>query len=133
MFTIEQLHSVFETLEAQGIFAPRQPWQCCSGCGIAAVPEGSPYVFYHEQDTENCYRFRQMYLAFGGNDATATATVGQTVVDALLSAGAVVEWDGSESTRIVVEVDDMDNPYQDEEEEVDVYEDPWADEGSGDL
>jgi hypothetical protein len=120
MFTIEQLHNVFESLEAQGIFAPRQ-MQCCYGCGIAAVPEGSPYVFYHEQE-----RYSNLYLAFGGS-------VGQAVVDALASAGAAVEWDGSESDRVVVEVDDMDNPYQDEEEEVDVYEDPWADEGSGDL
>lgn len=128
MFTVDQLHQVFTNLSNQGIFAPQQPWMCCQGCGCAAVPEAQPYVFYHEQDAESCAQHQNLYLAFGGNCTLDTVTVGQLIVESLAQVGAIVEWDGTEGTRIVVEVAEMENPYQDDEEEEDIYEDPWADE-----
>lgn len=54
----ERLHAAFENLNKQGIEAKENFW-CCQSCAGAALENGGPYVFWHQQSHES---------AFGGHE-----------------------------------------------------------------
>lgn len=84
----------FRSLRKKGYFA-KQNFMCCQSCGFAAVPEGiEKVVFYHNQDKQRASKNGHVYMSWAGD--------GNEIVAELKAAGAVVEWDGSESTRILV-------------------------------
>lgn len=102
----------FKNLRKQG-YVGRQSWQCCMTCGCAALPEGTTkYAFYHRQNTSDLkwaiggYFHRSstlktvkredvgVYLSWGGD--------GAVISKAFADAGLVVDWDGSESTKVWV-------------------------------
>jgi hypothetical protein len=85
----------FRVLRERGYFA-KQNWQCCQTCGCHAVPDefGRRYVFYHAQDA-NCLRERgETHLAWAGD--------GHEIVEVFRAEGLRVEWDGSQSRRILI-------------------------------
>lgn len=98
MDTRTKLHNAFAYLQALGFVAPMKAWQCCQGCGCAALPEGTTkFVFYHEQDLEHFRHGQGMYLSFG-----ETVEDGQTIAGALNKFDVPYDWDGTTATRINV-------------------------------
>lgn len=113
------LNEAFSRLRKKGFLA-KQKWQCCGGCGFAALtglieekklkPAG--IVFYHSQDAEvflpssrkyHREEGRQIYLAFGHLDDAEVVRAGQDIVAAFVGLpGIEVEWDGTAQTRILV-------------------------------
>ena len=93
--TKENINKAFKALRKEGFFA-RQNFWCCSGCGWSAMTEtqAKSAVFYHQQDRQMFERTGTLYLAWSGD--------GATIVRILKEAGLEVEWDGSESTRILI-------------------------------
>jgi hypothetical protein len=84
-----KLHHAFVELEGKGYIAPRQAWQCCQGCGCAALPEGTTkYVFYHEQDFDHWKERGVMYIAWSGDAAE--------IVEVLRRHGCIVTHDNPE-------------------------------------
>lgn len=80
---------------------------CCGSCGAAEIGaeagEGDRgYVFFHQQDTESAATGGGLMLSYGTFDGTDPTVVGREVVEAVLAAGAEVEWNGSASRRIHV-------------------------------
>ncbi len=76
------LHHAFIELEGRGYVAPRKAWQCCQGCVLAALPEGTTkYVFYHQQDFDRWKKDGVMYLAWGGDADEIKAVLTRHGVD----------------------------------------------------
>ncbi|PRY01907.1 DUF6891 domain-containing protein [Allonocardiopsis opalescens] len=105
----DRLTEVFGELSAAGVVA-RENFTCCRSCGLAEIGAEADdrtrgFVFYHYQDTEAAAAGSGLYLAYGGFDGSeeTTAAVGREVADALRGAGFQVSWDGSPSTRILVD------------------------------
>lgn len=92
--TQTSLNKAFRELRKLEYFA-KQNWKCCQICGCAAIPkENNDYVFYHAQDKEMWLEGGEMYLAWAGD--------GAEIVNVFENAGFLVEWDGSEGTRICI-------------------------------
>jgi len=91
----ELINKAFRALRKEGYFA-RQNFWCCSGCGWAAMTDtqAKNAVFYHRQDTTQYNRTGQLYLTWSGD--------GARIVAILKEAGLAVEWNGSESKRILI-------------------------------
>jgi hypothetical protein len=65
---MSNLTKAFAALRKAGYFA-RQNFQCCQGCGWAAVPDdkGEKAVFYHRQDNDSRLRGGKFHLAWSGD------------------------------------------------------------------
>jgi hypothetical protein len=110
----DRLDQAFDALESQGIVS-RQNFTCCSTCGHSEIwgeieqAEGQSdgYTFYHMQDTESAVEGGFLYLAFGATSGgeEGTRLIGERVASALRQAGLTVEWDGSPSRRIGVQLE----------------------------
>lgn len=89
------LSLAFKELRNRGYFA-KQNFMCCQSCGWAAIREDKAdrAVFSHAQDHADYQRGDDLYLSWSGN--------GHEIVRVLESFGIAVDWDGSESNRIVV-------------------------------
>lgn len=90
-----KLSKAFKQLRKLGYFA-RQNFWCCQSCGWAAIPDGEceKVVFYHSQDNEDKKEGKPFYLAWCGD--------GNEIVSVLQQNGIVVDWNGSENSRIRV-------------------------------
>jgi hypothetical protein len=93
-------------LSGKGIVM-RADFMCCGSCGAAEIGaeagEGDRgYVFFHQQDTEIAATGGGLMLSYGTFDGTDPTLVGREVVEAVVAAGAEVEWNGSVSRRIHV-------------------------------
>ena len=88
----KKVNEGFKLLRERGYWA-RQNWQCCSGCGWAAIEDknASKAVFYHAQDARNLNKDGYVYIAWAGD--------GNEIRDAFVDAGLNVEWDGTENSR----------------------------------
>lgn len=104
----------FRDLDLSGIVA-RADFACCQNCGISEVggevPEGEQrrgYTFCHRQDMETAALGGGLMLAYGiFNDAEEPSTqleIGEDVAAALRRHGLTVNWDGSPSRRIEVDL-----------------------------
>lgn len=93
----EKLNAAFRDLRKRGYFA-RKNWQCCMGCGYAAIPETyTKAVFYHAQDADILKETGSVSLAWDGD--------GAEIVDCLERAGLSVLWNGNKERRIKVSDD----------------------------
>ena len=90
-----KLTTAFRRLRKLGYFA-KQNWKCCQGCGCAAIPKdrSEKYVFYHSQDKEQLVEYGACYLSWDGD--------ANEIVNVLELAGLIVEWEGTDNTRILV-------------------------------
>lgn len=90
-----KLTNAFKELRKLGYFA-RQNWKCCQTCGWAEVPDdrSDRAVFYHAQDKATLDKQDYCYLAWDGD--------GQEIVAVLEKHNLIVNWNGSENTRIKV-------------------------------
>lgn len=67
------------------------------GCGNDAMPEGTTKaVFYHRQDAATLVSIGAVRLAWSGD--------GTEIAEAMRAVNLIVEWDGSDSTRIRVKI-----------------------------
>ena len=90
----QRLTRGFALVRRRGYVA-KQNWQCCLGCGLAALPEGTTkYVFYHAQDAKRMDQTSSVYLAWGG--------YGYEIRQCFLEAGLAVTWEGREDQRVLV-------------------------------
>lgn len=108
LFDKKPLNTAFSAMRKAGIFA-RQSFECCQSCGLASVPEEQAekrgYVFYHQQDAEDLKKKGECYLAWGiGGGMGAQKNFGNKVREILESAGVVVDWNGSNDTRIKIKL-----------------------------
>jgi len=101
-----RVDAAFRALKKQGVFC-RRNFLCCQSCGTAAVPDGTPYVFWHGQDEDGLRESGTVRLAFGapGKDGK-TVTLGRIIVSAMKAAGVRAVWDGNPDKRIRLEVAD---------------------------
>lgn len=85
----------FRELRKLGYFA-RQNFLCCQTCAWADVPDdkANKAVFYHRQDADDLEKRGRCYLAWSGD--------GNEIVSVLQKHGLKTEWDGKETTRILV-------------------------------
>lgn len=93
-----RISNAFEELEEKGYFA-KMDWYCCQNCGCSAIPEENheKYVFFHEQDADGLRGDDPgCYLAWAGN--------GKKIVEILKKHKLLVEWDGTNATRIYISV-----------------------------
>lgn len=129
MIDKDKLNRAFKGFRKRGLMA-RQNFMCCSGCaGCAMADDASKMadqgrkkplgaVFYHKQDTDRLKWGSDLYLSFGqletsgkhGKIGLPTEEVGKIVVDECRKAGLRVEWDGSASTRIVIQPGEPEAP-----------------------
>lgn len=113
----DRLDRVFADLEAAGIIC-RQNFSCCGNCGSgeildemeAAREEGRlvrGYVFYHSQDTDAACDGHGVYLAFGSYERSKKGAllIASEVSEALRQNGFNVEWEGTISKRILVNLE----------------------------
>jgi hypothetical protein len=112
----DRLDRVFMQLDAKGICALAHTGNTMSDGheDLAQVLVLAPeehykgFCFYHGQDVECAIDNQGLMIAFGDlggaphDDPQAALQVGQTVADALRSAGLIVEWNGSAQTRILI-------------------------------
>lgn len=99
--TKARLNTAFRCLRKAGYFA-KQNHTCCQSCGWAEMTDeqGKKAVFYHAQDAEaldelgNIKPNDKLYLAWSGD--------GSEIVKILISAGLVIDWDGTSDNRIAV-------------------------------
>jgi hypothetical protein len=114
------LGDAFKLLRREGFIA-RQNFLCCQTCAgyelatrIGDMPEQKRkkvkgVVYYHNQDNTNLKERGSVYLAYGPVDTARHGEiglhgveVGRAVVKALEAVGLAYEWDGLDSTRILV-------------------------------
>lgn len=115
----DRLDEAFAGLEELGIVA-RQNFSCCGSCGSSEIGEEIRiaraegrgilgYTFFHVQDTESAVAGGGVYLSYGtalkGGGRKESIAVGRLIVDELRNRGLSVDWNGSLSTRILVEMD----------------------------
>lgn len=90
--TRERIKRAFRALRGKGYFA-RIGWQCCTSCGVAALPEGTErYAFCHRQDDEGINSDAGAYVAWGGDPLE--------IIHALSSEGLETEHDGTPTMKI---------------------------------
>jgi hypothetical protein len=89
------LTPVFKALRSLGYLA-RQDFKCCQSCAWYEIPEekSDKVVFYHRQDKQHLMQYGDCYLSWSGD--------GNEICYTLRSFGLTVEWDGSNSSRILV-------------------------------
>lgn len=89
------LSKSFRELRKNGYFA-KQDFMCCQSCGWAAIPDEQTKkaIFYHAQDKADIKEKNEVYLAWRGN--------GKEIVEIFERNGLIVDWNGSENTRIRV-------------------------------
>lgn len=108
--TNDRIDKAFEFLDQSGIYSAQDFW-CCSSCGHAAAAETMTerktrgYVFYHEQDTDRGVEGGGLMLAFGSYEGEdpKTEAIGREICDALNRFGIPNEWNGSASSRILIQ------------------------------
>lgn len=121
----DRLDAAFERLNDLGIMA-RHHWTCCGNCGRAEMPDeferlggewlGTPiigYTFYHQQDSEAAAEGDGVCLGYGSTEPAESESayeaqslrIARMVRDVLHEHGLRVEWDGSYSKRLSVEMD----------------------------
>lgn len=91
-----RMTKAFRELRKLGYWA-KQDWQCCSGCGWSAIPEGvdrSKVVFYHSQDKERFDETGRCQLRWAGS--------GPEIVRVMKQFGFAVEWNGRKARCIQV-------------------------------
>jgi hypothetical protein len=96
---------VLDALAALKGIVVRADFTCCGSCGAAEIGAEAGdgdrgYVFFHQQDTEAAAAGRGLTLSYGTFDGTDPTVVGREVVEAVVAAGAQVEWNGSADERI---------------------------------
>ena len=106
----DRLHAVFYKLHEDGICALHNAGYTMSDGHsdvaevVADAPEGHyhAYCFYHGQDVERAIEGHGLMIAFGDLDDVneESVAVGFQVRDALVGAGFLVEWDGTQKTRL---------------------------------
>ncbi len=116
------LLQAFEDLRKQGLIA-RANFRCCQSCAGYEISEKvskmskeeagkvKGCVYWHQQDEDNLKERGSLYLAYGNLETTGNGTVGlptvevgKMVVETLKRYGLSVEWDGSEGSRIQVDL-----------------------------
>lgn len=94
---MEKLNKALRELRKIGYEAKRHFW-CCNSCGSADFfSRGvSKFVFMHQQAEEAFKKSGKAYFAWEGD--------GQEIVDVFEKNGLIVDWNGTEERKIVVEV-----------------------------
>ena len=89
-----RLNEAFKDLRKSGYFA-RQNFMCCQSCAWSAIPEEKEdkVVFYHQQDAAR-KEDNEIYVGWSGN--------GKEICDVFANHLIDTEWDGNESTRILI-------------------------------
>jgi hypothetical protein len=92
-----KITNAFKELRKLGYFA-RQNFLCCQTCAWYAVPDekAEKAVFYHNQDNSRLINEGSCNLAWAGD--------GNEIVSVLNKHGIKTEWDGSDSKRIVIDI-----------------------------
>jgi len=92
-----KLNKAFKQLREMGYFA-KQNFLCCQSCGWNAIPDNQSenVVFYNQQDNEDLKETGECYLSWAGN--------GEAIVETLRGNGIKAEWDGTESDRIKIDL-----------------------------
>ena len=87
----------FARFRANGGWA-KPKWQCCQGCGFAALPKKTKKVaFWNKQGDESFRKGHDLYISHG-HDAAA----GWELVALLREQGLVVKWAGDTGKTIEV-------------------------------
>ena len=90
------LNKAFRELRKAGFFA-KQNFECCNTCGWALVPgEQKNVVFYHYQAAQRLKNKGVTYLSWSGN--------AQQIISILESNHIKTEWDGSNNTKIQIDI-----------------------------
>lgn len=119
--SIQKLHETFQKLtDEHNIFAPQEPFQCCSSFAWAALDEKKyqGMVFYHEQDAESSSIDGYVLLGFGVTGETVKHNeeqLGALICQYLLENGLEIEWDCHYDTKIKVNNITLENPYEEED------------------
>lgn len=93
------LNKAFSQLRKLGFFA-RQNFWCCQNCGWSDIPsEKRNVVFYHKQDMDCLKETGICFLSHRGD--------GTKIVEVLKEHGIGVEWDGSNLTRIKINLNQI--------------------------
>lgn len=127
------LTEAFQLMRQNGIVA-RKNFECCQGCGCAAIADlikkqvaknktTVGYCFYHRQDNDNKLDTGRFYLAYGtpgegdSTDPKVTATdVGNIICECLKQVGLLYQWDGTGGNRIRVSMTMVDEERKIREE-----------------
>lgn len=118
-----RLNRAFRKMRTAGLLA-KQDHLCCQSCGGADLANQAVKLiqdkkrtkdqikgccFYHHQDKADLVRGETFYLAYGsletsdfGQIGIATKEVGEIVKKILEQENIIVDWNGSESSRIAV-------------------------------
>lgn len=91
------LNRAFAQLRKLGYTAKQNFW-CCQTCAWHDLTdeEAKKTVFYHSQDNDDLKENGTCHLAWAGN--------GEEIVKVLKDNGIKVDWDGSENTRIKIDI-----------------------------
>jgi hypothetical protein len=88
------LQAAFRDLQNAGYFA-QQIWQCCTTCGVAAVPKRyEKFIFYHEQDAVRLCEKDEVLLSWAGD--------AQQIIRAFRRNELTVEWNGDPGRKMCV-------------------------------
>jgi hypothetical protein len=116
------LLQAFGDLRKQGLIA-RANFRCCQSCAGYEISEKVSKMskeeagkvkgctYWHQQDEDDLKERGSLYLAYGNLETTGNGTVGlptvevgKMVLETLKKYGLTVEWDGSEGSRIQVDL-----------------------------
>jgi hypothetical protein len=92
-----KITKAFRELRNYGYLAKQNFW-CCQSCAWADLTnkELEKAVFYHRQDNKDLKENGSCYLAWRGN--------GQLIVETLRKHEIKVDWDGTNNSRIKIEL-----------------------------
>lgn len=92
-----KINKVFKELRKIGYIA-KQNYMCCQSCGWAEIESEyentDKVVFYHEQDSDTLRDSGELYICWSGD--------GSEICNVIQSQGLVYEWDGLDTTRILI-------------------------------
>lgn len=114
----QKLSKAMKELEAEGIIA-RENFSCCMNCGNAEIGDeitdfeksgksAKGYVFFHEQATEHATEGYEINFVYGCYPFELPeeehVKIGQILADKMIEAGFKVDWNGSLSKCVMVDV-----------------------------
>lgn len=144
MIDLKKIEKAFDALnrrantEHGGIIITETNFFCCQNCACTelvnriavhnavqkATGDSLPivgYVFYHQQDTEDCQRGYDLHLSYAGAEewpddsdnlpcVVRTKQIANMLIECLKQEGLTVEWNGSVQTRVCVKAPNHSNP-----------------------
>jgi hypothetical protein len=112
----DRLQDAIFALERKGIVT-RQHFTCCQTCGHAEIGDeiakyeaagrqAHGYAFFHQQATESAVEGGDINFAYGiVGDRHSAAEIAQQVADQIRAAGLRVDWNGKDTTCVMVGLD----------------------------